>query len=264
MGNNIIKIILLSCAFLVISKPAPSLAADDGATQEILKQLSEMRRDINALRTEVSELRKTVAEKLAGAGTNGRKARVAAKTVDLDDDPAIGAADAKVAIIEFTDYQCPFCKRYHVQTFPQIKRKYIDTGKVRYVVRDFPLRMHAQAKTAAIAANCAGAQGAYWKMNNDLFGQQGRLGAGLYDELAKAHKLDVTAFDNCMKSTAQVDEIDKDALDGRNAGITGTPSFFIGRIEKGKVTDAKLITGAKSFTVFARTIDPLLATAQRK
>src|SRR5690606_19222030 len=96
------------------------------------------------------------------------------------DDPTLGSQQAKVAIVEFTDYQCPYCAQYHSETFENLKKEYIDTGKVQYVLRDFPLDFHAYAKGAAIAANCAGEQDAYWQMNHQLFSNQSELGDGLY------------------------------------------------------------------------------------
>ena len=88
----------------------------------------------------------------------------------------MGNRKAKVAVIEFTDYECPFCARFHAQSFAKLKASYIDTGKILYVLKDFPLEFHAHAKTAAIAADCARQQEAYWKMSDALFANQRRLG----------------------------------------------------------------------------------------
>ena len=91
----------------------------------------------------------------------------------IDDDAVLGDDSATVTVIEFTDYQCPFCSRHFEQTFGQIKKNYIDTGKVKYVVRDFPLSFHSNAHKAAEAAECAGEQGKYWEMHEKLFKEQG-------------------------------------------------------------------------------------------
>lgn len=98
----------------------------------------------------------------------------------MSDKPRMGSKDAKLAVIEYSDFQCPFCDRYTKNTFPRIKENYIDTEKVQYVARDFPLSFHRQAKSAAIAANCAGYQGKYWEMHGMLFKHRNDLKRDLY------------------------------------------------------------------------------------
>lgn len=93
--------------------------------------------------------------------------------VSMDDDPVLGNANAPITIIEFSDYECPFCKRFYDQTFGQIKKDYIDTGKVKFIYRDYPLSFHPGAEPAAQAANCAGEQGKYWEMHDKIFQAQG-------------------------------------------------------------------------------------------
>ncbi len=93
-------------------------------------------------------------------------------SVSEDDDPMLGDPGAPVTIIEFSDFQCPFCQKFHSETFPQIKKTYIDTGKVRFVYRDFPLSFHPGAQPAAEAAECAHAQGKFWEMHEALFSEQ--------------------------------------------------------------------------------------------
>ena len=101
------------------------------------------------------------------------QANKSANTPKIDDDPVLGNANAPVTIIEFSDYQCPFCFSFWKQTLPQIKKDYIDTGKVKFVYRDFPLNIHAMAEPSARAANCAGEQGKYWEYHDKIFGEQG-------------------------------------------------------------------------------------------
>ena len=177
---------------------------------------------------------------------------------NVTDAPSLGRADAPVTIVEFSDYQCPFCKRFYATTLPALKKEYIDAGKVRYVFRDFPLVLHDHARSAAIAAHCAARQNTYWKMHDALFLQQARLGADLYKELAAGFRLDAPAFAACLNDPAAAAEVDRDLAYGQSVGVRGTPSFFVGRIEKGQVVDAKAISGAKPFTVFAQAIDSLL------
>lgn len=219
-----------------------------------LQQLLELRKDIKELKAEIVITRSEVAKLGRGGGQ-----RVAALSkVSIDDDPALGSRTAKIGLIEFSDYQCPFCRRFHTQTFDQLKRKYIDTGKVLYVLRDFPLDFHRQAKSAAIAANCAGEQGAYWAMKRQLFANSNRFGPAFYQEAARSLKLNIGTFQQCLNDPRQAKEIESDMAYGDSIGVRGTPAFFVGRLQGKELVDAKLISGARSLGYFSRVIDNLL------
>src|SRR3989344_815406 len=123
--------------------------------------------------------------------------------VSLDDDPMLGQKDAPVTIVEFSDYQCPFCGRFYSQTLPQIKSKYIDTGKVRLVFRDFPLSFHPEALPAAVAANCAGTQGKYYEYHNKVFENQAVLSTANYKKWAQELGLDTAKWETCTKDPKQ-------------------------------------------------------------
>ncbi|MEE9179559.1 MAG: DsbA family protein, partial [Vicinamibacteria bacterium] len=162
-----------------------------------------------------------------------------------------------VAIVEFSDYQCPYCARFFQQTFPALKKNYIETGKVRFYFRDFPLeQIHPQARSSAIAANCAARQGAYWDMHHGLFENQKRLGPELYQELAKEMGLDVAAFEACLEEPAEDKKVDQELAYGQSLTIRGTPHYFVGRIEDGQLVDVKRVNGAQPFEAFSRVIEP--------
>ena len=186
---------------------------------------------------------------------------VATVDVDLGKAPRLGEATATVGIVEFTDYQCPFCKRFHDQTFSKLKAQYIDTGKIQYVVRDFPLAFHGQATRVAVAAHCAQAQGEYWTMHHELFTNQRRLGPALYEELAGGQGLDPQQFAACLTDPARAQSVDADLAYGKTMGVRGTPNFFIGRIdlETGILIGARRLSGAQPFETFSRALAPLLA-----
>ncbi len=179
--------------------------------------------------------------------------------VSIDDDPIKGDLKAPVTIVEFSDYECPFCKRNHDQVFPQIKKDYIDTGKVRYVFRDYPLGFHKKAVPAAVAANCAGEQGKYWEINDFLFQSRANLADEKYTEFAKTNGLDLAKFEACRKDIKQQEEVNKDFEDGKNYGVRGTPSFFIGKTENGKEMTGVYVRGARPYNTFKTEIDKLLA-----
>ena len=173
----------------------------------------------------------------------------------------VGRADAPVTIIEFSDLQCPHCARNALNTFPEIKRNYIDTGKVRYVARDFPLAMHPFAMPAAVATRCAGEQGKFWQYRHALFERQNDLATSPYDALAAELGLDVPRFAECQKDPAQVAAVRADiALAGSNR-VTSTPTFLIGRVVDGKL-EGEGFAGAKPYADFAARIDAALAAGK--
>jgi len=169
--------------------------------------------------------------------------------VSDDGDPSMGDKDAPVTIISFTDFQCPYCSRFVLQTFPEIKKTYIDTGKVRFVLRDFPLPFHQFSQKAHEAAECANEQGKFWEMHDLLFGNQDKLSITDLKQFAKDLSLDSAKFDSCLDSGKFASEVAKDASDGQAAGVSGTPSFVI---------NGKLLVGAQPFSAFQQAIDAAL------
>jgi protein-disulfide isomerase len=167
-------------------------------------------------------------------------------TVSADDDPVKGLNDAPITMIEFSDYECPFCARYYLQTFPQIDENYIQTGKVKLIFRDYPLGFHQYAKKAAEASECADEQGKYWEYHSVLFENQEALDNESLKQYAVDLGLDATAFNECLDSGIMTPEIEKDFQDGVSYGIRGTPSFFINGIK---------VVGAQPYEVFEQLIE---------
>jgi protein-disulfide isomerase len=161
----------------------------------------------------------------------------------------LGRPDAPVSIIEFTDLQCPYCARFATETWPQLKARYVDTGKVRFASRDLPLAMHAHAMPAAIAARCAGRQGHFWDYREALFRDQGRLAQAPYDELAGRMGLDVPAFAACRADPSVAASVRSDVELAQRNGIAGTPSFVVGSVRDGRF-EAQLIRGAQPLQAF--------------
>ena len=172
--------------------------------------------------------------------------------VSLDDDAVKGAEDAPVTIIEFSDFECPFCGRYIKETYPQIVKDYVNTGKVKYVFRDFPLEFHTEAQKAAEAAECAGQQDKYWEMHDQLFANQDKLDLESLKGYAKKLGLDTEKFNTCLTSGVMAPEVKKDLAAGQEYGVSGTPAFFI---------NGKLLSGALPYATFKQEIDAALAQA---
>ena len=166
--------------------------------------------------------------------------------VSIDDDAVKGDKDAPVTIIEFSDYECPFCARFYTQTYGQIQKEYIDTGKVKFVYRDFPLGFHQNAQKAAEAAECAGEQDKYFDMHDKLFENGVAGGVASFKQFAGQIGLNQGDFDNCLDSGEMADEVKKDMADGQSYGVQGTPAFFV---------NGKLISGAQPFSAFQQAID---------
>ena len=177
-------------------------------------------------------------------------AEIARFEVGIDDDPAIGVAGAPITIIEFSDFECPFCQRFHDQTFRAILESY--PGQILFVYRDFPLTsIHPNAQRAAEAAQCAFEQGKYWEFHNALFRNQQHLGnLDLYSEMAIALEMDQERFSECIESNRYADEVTADFNDARALGITGTPTFFI---------NGRPLVGAQPLEVFVQIIEEELA-----
>lgn len=180
-------------------------------------------------------------------------------TVPLGDSPSLGQPSAPVVLVEFTDFQCPFCKRAHDEMLEAVRKKYVETGKVRLVSRCLPLPFHPNAEPAATAALCAGEQGQFWPMRDRLFVNPEALSGVDLLSAAAALKLDAKAFAACLEAKRFSAAISRDKQDAAAAGITGTPSFVLGRASGPTVTGL-LMVGAKPLAFVEAEIEKLLAT----
>jgi protein-disulfide isomerase len=178
------------------------------------------------------------------------------------DERILGSAAAPVMIIEFTDLQCPYCARFARDTWPLLRERYVDTGKIRFATRDLPLPFHEFAVPAAVAARCAGQQGKFWEYREALFRDQSLLSQARYAALAEAFGLDTVRFEACRAGRAVLDSVRADAALAASNGIASTPSFVIGRVVNGQF-EGEVMAGAKSFEVFQQRIDSLLQQAQQ-
>ena len=170
--------------------------------------------------------------------------------VSADDDPVKGDDNAPITIIEFSDFECPFCGRFYTQTLPQLEENYIKTGKAKLVFRDFPLSFHQNAQKASEAAECAKDQDKFWEYHDHLFVNQQSLSDSALKGYAKTLGLDTAKFDKCLDSGEKASEVQADFAAGSAAGVSGTPSFFINGVK---------LVGAQPFAAFQQIIDAELA-----
>ena len=184
--------------------------------------------------------------------------------VSLDDDPVKGDPNAPITMVEFSDFQCPFCARFFTETLPLIQKNYIDTGKVKFVYRDFPIpSIHQNAIPAAIAAECADEQGMFWEYHDKIFENQilwkdldNQNVVSTFEQFAKELDLDTDTFNTCLESAKYLDEVQNDLNDGVSYGVAGTPGFFIGNEKIGY----GMVSGAQPYAAFQQVFDQLLVS----
>lgn len=182
----------------------------------------------------------------------------------LDGPALLGDENAKVTVVEFTDYQCPFCARHSQSVLPSILKDYVETGKVRYVVREFPLKsIHPAAAKASEAALCAGDQGKYWEMHGRLFANPRALSMKDLMGHGKSLDLELEKFQQCLEGNKYAQRVEADLTEGAKAGVRGTPSFFLGLSDPEKPDKLKatqFLRGAQPYQRFQQAIDSLLAS----
>lgn len=166
--------------------------------------------------------------------------------VSVDDDPFLGPKDAPVTIVAFEDFQCPFCGRLNTDVVPQLIEKYVKTGKLRYVYRDYPLPFHQYAQKSHEAAECADEQGKFWDMHKKLYANQSALDVPSLKKYAGETGLNQSKFDQCLDSGKYKNEVQKDYQDGSKIGVSGTPTLYI---------NGRPIVGAQPLASFTAVID---------
>ena len=169
----------------------------------------------------------------------------------------MGRDDAPVTVVEFTDYQCPFCRKYHTETFAQLKKNYIDTGKVRFVSRDLPLSFHPNAEKAAEAAWCAGEQNKYWELRDTMITNSADLSPDAIVKYAQANALDIPSFKACSEADRYKAQIQRDVADASAVGVSATPSFVIGKTARDAI-DGYRVVGALPASAFENEIQKFM------
>jgi protein-disulfide isomerase len=166
------------------------------------------------------------------------------------DEPAAGSPQAPVTMVEFTDYQCPYCRRFQAEVWPRLQRDYIAHGQLRFIVLDLPLEFHPAALPAAEAAHCAAEQGAFWPMHAALLASGSDLSAADLEQHVRALGLDLGRFRTCMASGKYAALIVRNAGEAQALGLRGTPAFIIGRLEHAEL-HGQVLMGALPYADFA-------------
>lgn len=257
--SNFIK--LASLIFVLILVACTS--DDDSGQQVIQGDVERILSRLDALTVEMVRLQEKVDKFVPEGGAPGSEGGVESLELALSNiSTVIGSDDADYAIVEFMDYQCPYCIRHYQTTFPIINNKYIESGLIRYFVKDFPLDFHAKAEAAAVASRCSADQKAFEGMHKALIENTSRLGRDLYLDAASSLSLDIERFEACLDDPESLAKLKKDVASAIALGVTGTPKFLIGKITGDSLEDITVISGAQSFTVFERALGKLMGSLE--
>ena len=198
---------------------------------------------------------------VAGGASADDPAEASGRAVQLrleSDEQARGRPDAPLTLVEFTDYQCPYCRRFEAQTWPLIKRDWVDTGRLRFIVRDLPLEFHSAARPAAEAVHCAAEQGRFWPMHDALLAEHADLTPAGLTRAARSLGVDPARFAACTSAHRYDAAIAHNAAAAQALGLHGTPAFVIGRVHDG-VLQGWVLLGAQPYEDFDAALHEVLA-----
>ena len=222
--------------------------AGQATNQDILNELKALRQLVESLNARLSTPAAPAGDRRITLGTAAGH--------------MLGRPDAPLTMVEFTDLQCPFCRQFHMTAFEEIKRNYIDTGKLRYFSRDYPIEsLHPLAMLAARASSCAADENKFWEMRHLILAGNERLRPESFAGFARELKMAPTAFEACSTNPAMhAEQIPRDIAEAQSLGISGTPSFVIGNTTATGV-DGVLMVGAMPYAAFDAKLKSLLSAA---
>ena len=246
---------VIASVFAVAGIHVPADVLAQAKSEVVNTDIEELKKGQAEIRKELAEIRKLVTPAPAPSAVEKLEETVAVGSI-----APRGSRNAPVTMIEFSDYQCPYCKRHADQTVPALLKDYVQTGKVRYAFRDFPLtQIHPLAAKAAEAARCAGDQGKYWEMHDRLFANPGELQADKLPVHARSIGLDEAAFRACLDESRHAAAVQEDLEAGAKIGITGTPAIVVGLSDGEQAKNVVVIRGALPIAAFKAEIEKLLA-----
>lgn len=251
---------ILTITVLLLFSISAWAASTKQEVQELSAQVEEMRKDLAEIKKLIKEI------KVAPVAAKRPEVPFKEQVVSIGNSPFLGKADAPLTLIEYSDYQCPYCARHYRDVLPNLKKDYIDTGILKYVMRELPLiSIHPNAMKASQAALCAGDQEKYFEMHDMLFDNQREMSAENLKAFAGTIGLDTSAFNECFDSKKYQKQIGSDMASSKTFGLTGTPAFLIGVTDEDdpdKVLLTKLLKGARAYGFFKTDLDSLLKTTK--
>lgn len=252
-----IAVLLFAACFSGCTDRADSSESSDPA-REAQEKIARLESDMRALRSDVEFLKGQVTPK--PADDSPVRDTIYEPDGSADNDPYLGETKAPLLLMAFTEYECKRCRDFAEAVLPQIKREFIDSGKLRYVLRDFPLSNHAHAVEAARFAHCAGEQGKYWDADALLLQSPEMIEqANISALMEKLPGADPVKLKRCLSSAKYLREVDLDVAEGKRLEARGAPGFFLGRRRDAKTFQGVFIRGAQPYGVFHAEIQKLLA-----
>ena len=222
--------------------------------EEIEKNLSEIKQQLLLVTQEVVQLRQEFAQVKNSENEQEKVQSLTELALFSDELTKLGTDKAEYAIVEYMDYQCPYCLRHAEKVLPALKRKYIDSGLVQYIVRDFPLEFHTEAKSAAKLAQCSAQQDEFYAAHQLLIAKSRELGRVPYASLASELTLDLDKFEQCFNDPILDKKLDLSLITAAKLGVSRTPRFFIGKIEGSKLVNVISLSGARSKETFEQAL----------
>jgi protein-disulfide isomerase len=247
-------VLLVACALAVV-QPRATAAQSPAQLEALQQEIQALREGQKRLEAELEAVKKLAVDR--------HTSQLQDTVLSIEGSPFKGESRAKVTVVEFSDYQCPFCARHARETLAALEASYIRTGKIRYVFQDFPIAsLHPQAFKAHESAHCAGEQGKYWEMHHRLFENQKALTVTDLRAHAASLGLDAGRFGECLNEGRHAAAIRQRLAQGKKATVRGTPTFFVGLTDadQSTVRVVKVIRGAQRYQVFKEAIDELLSS----
>jgi protein-disulfide isomerase len=250
----------IGCVCILLAIFAAESASAQESTANLRDELDKIREMQNLILKEIIEIKASLSK---ASPPQMPQVDIRNKMIELNKDLAIKGSDgAKIVLINFTDYQCSFCGRFSRETLPQIVKNYVDTGKIRYAVVDFPLPIHEQAFKAAEASRCAKEQGHYWDISELMMFKQQKLND--LSGFGKDIGLDINKFEDCLSTSKYATAIKNDMSIAAKIGVNGVPGFIIALADSVNALEFKgfsIINGAKPYEIFQKELDSAIAMA---
>jgi protein-disulfide isomerase len=254
-----IGVVVLSALTMLPIGCAQTHSRQSSSTTDL--EVEQLKKNMIQLQTDVAEMKQVLSRRPVVPTPKPISKLI---RISLEGISFLGRADAPLTMVEYTDYHCPFCRRHARNTLPKLFRTYIDTGKLRYGIRDFPqTALHPDAFRLSEAALCAGDQGKYWQMHHEFMKGSGNADVSKLADNVLASKLDAQEFSACMDSNQHTSDLRATLDAGQELGVRGTPYFFIGESEStddNKLVVGSTVRGAQPYSVFKSRIDELLET----
>ncbi len=264
-NSRIQKFTLLVFSLLVLVVAIPVAASTAGEVRELKEEVKVLQQGQEQMQKDLTEIKKLLEQGAKAAPAPTARTPFEAKDLEVGKSAFQGNADATVTLFAYSDYQCPYCRRHATMVMPQVVKEYVDSGKLRLVMREYPIEtIHPRAFAAAQAALCAGTKGKYWEMHDLIFANQKALSDDELKSHAQTLELDAAGFEACLSDEETDNRIRAEIQEAQSMGITGTPSFVIGLTDpedSNEVRVTQYIRGAQPFTAFQGAIDSLLKEA---